>query len=298
MKKLILTVVLVTAVLMLPLRASEAEVVQKRFDTDPGKQATIHFTGTDGDVFVKTHSKNEILFKFKKELKGSKSGRNMEYFKKIRPEIDFSDNRLTIEIKYPKRGVDIFRSLSGFRVKVVSTLLVPVNSDIKIKVVDGDIDAAGVKGDVGLKCVDGDLKVEDCEGALVLRTVDGDIDVKSSTGSLKAQTTDGDASASGVFSGIQFKSVDGEGRFTFLKGSVLSEDCNLRSVDGDIRLVFDERLAFKLDAKTHDGDIKIDGLQFKNLILEKKNKVKAERGNARYTIEIKTTDGDIMLREL
>jgi DUF4097 and DUF4098 domain-containing protein YvlB len=267
MKKLSLTVVLVMAVMMLPLRAGEAEVVQKRFDTDPGKQTMIHYTGKDGDVFVQTHDKNEILFKFKKELKGSKSARNMEYFKKIQPEMDFADNRLTIEIKYHKRGFDIFRSLSGFRLKVVSTLLVPVNSDIKIKVVDGDIDAEGVKGKVGLRSVDGDLKVEDCEGAIMLKTVDGDVEVKRSAGTVKVQTTDGDVEGSGVFSGIDFKSVDGEGKFTFLKGSVLTEDCNLRTVDGDIRLVFNEKLAFKLDAKTHDGDIKIDGLQFKNLIL-------------------------------
>lgn len=298
MIKIVFVILLLLLIVVLPLQGSQTDVLQKRFEIDPAKQAVVNFTGIDGDVFVDTHDKNEILFKFEKRLRGSKSRRNVEYAEKIQPEIDFADNTLNIDIKYPRRRFNIFRFFSGSRVEITSTLLVPANTDLKIKVVDGDVDVSGLNGKVGLRSVDGDLQVKGCEGQIKLHTVDGEIDVDRCSGNLNTKTTDGDVNASGVFSGISFTSVDGEGEFTLKEGSVLKEDWGLRTVDGDIQLTFEDVPAFKLNAKTGDGSIDFNNMEFKLTTWKKKNRFQGERGDAQYTIEIKTVDGDISLRNL
>ncbi len=295
-KKFIIAFVAVGMAVML--QAGETDLVKKRFEVDPGKQVIIHYIGVDEDVTVEKHNKNEILFTFEKEMRGSKSKRNLEYFEEIHPEIDFSDNTLELEIEYPKRIFNLFRSLSGFRVRVTSRLLVPVNTDIKIKVVDGDVDVSDINGKAELRTVDGNVMAKRCACPLNLRTTDGDIEVNRSTGTLRTHTVDGDVNASGVFSSIHFKSVDGEGEFTLHKGSQLNEDCMLRTVDGDIRLVFPEDFAFRLDFKGGDGEVEFRNIELKNVTIRKENRFQGERGDATYTIQVRTGDGDLSVEEL
>jgi DUF4097 and DUF4098 domain-containing protein YvlB len=296
MKKIVIAVLAVTMALML--QAGQTDLVKKRFETDPAKQAVIYYSGVDEDVFVETHDKNEILFTFEKTLKGAKSKRNMEYFEKIHPDIEFNDNTLEIQIRYPKRSFNLFRSLSGFRTKITSRLIVPANTDVKLKVVDGDLETAGLKGNVQLKTVDGDILVKSCEGPLKLNTVDGDIAVKSCAGALRAGTVDGDVKASGVFNVLQFKSVDGEGEFTLAQGSRLTENCSLGTVDGNIKLTVPEDFAFSLDFKADDGDVDLNRVEFQNVSLKKKNRFEGRRGDAKYTIKVRSVDGDLTLEEL
>jgi DUF4097 and DUF4098 domain-containing protein YvlB len=280
------------------LQAGSPDVVKKRFETQAGKQTAIIYAGVDDDVFIETHGKNEILFTFEKELKGSESKRNREYFEKIHPEIDFNNNTLEIKIKYPKRKFSLFGSLSGLRLRVTSRLIVPANTDVKVKVVDGNIKASDLNGNLKLKTVDGDLKIKNCTGPMKLNTVDGNIKGFDCKGTIDTHTVDGDVKVSGVFNGIFFKSIDGEGDFLLQEGSRLTADCTLRTVDGDITLKIPDNLGFKLDFKAGDGDIRFSGLDFKNVTLKKKHRFQGERGHAEYTIEVRSTDGDLRLKEL
>lgn len=38
---------------VLPLQGSQTDLVKKRFEIDPGKQAVINYTGIDGDISLK-----------------------------------------------------------------------------------------------------------------------------------------------------------------------------------------------------------------------------------------------------
>lgn len=297
-KKLSFAIVFLLTIGMLQLYGGKLDVSKKRFEIEPGKQTVINFIDIDGNVTVETHDRNEILFTFEKELKGSQSRGRLEYFENVQPEIEFENNRLDIEINYPRRRPKIFGIISLPSVKVNSRLVVPVNTDIKIKAVDGNIDVSGLKGNVILRSVDGDLTVKQCRGPIKLRTVDGGIDVIRCSGALSTQTTDGDVTASGVFISVYFRSVDGEGTFTFQEGSQLKDDCLFRTVDGDIRLVFAEELSFKMQVKTGDGRIDLQGMEFKNVTMKKRNRFEADHGDAHYTMEIKTTDGDVSLEKL
>jgi hypothetical protein len=292
--KQLLIVTLVLSLALMPL-FGQSESVKKRFQLEPDKPASLYFKDIDGDVKVVKHDKREIIFEFVKELKGSASAKNREYFDGIRPEISFKDNILTIEIKYPKKHFKLF-SFSSVKIKAKSSLMVPRQTDAKIRLVDGDVWTSGLVGHLDLKSVDGDLYVKACEGQLKLHTVDGEIEVNGGGGTLDTYTVDGDVTADGVFSEILFKSVDGEGTFGLKPGSVLKGDCSLRSVDGGIRLSYPQELGFKVNAKTGDGGIDVHS-KFDTITLKKRNRFSGQRGDARFTVTITTVDGGISLKE-
>lgn len=296
MKKLIIALAVVSMTMML--QASKTDVVKKHFDIDPSKQVIIDYSGVDDDVIIEKHDKNEILFTFEKELKGHESKHNLEYFEDIQPAISFNNNTLEIEIKYPRFHFNLSQLFSGFDVNVNSRLYVPINTDLKIKVVDGDIDVSGVKGRVLLKTVDGDMQVKECTGPMELEVVDGDIDVKRCSGSLKTNTSDGDVTVMGIFNGVEFNSVDGDGEFVLEKGSQLTDDCNFHTGDGNIRLEFSEDMAFELDFKGNEGEIHFQGIQFKNITREDNNYFRGRLGEGKYTIKVRTGDGDLTLKEI
>jgi DUF4097 and DUF4098 domain-containing protein YvlB len=280
------------------LNAGSTDVVKKRFDTEPGKQTAIIYDGVDGDLFIETHDKNEIIFTFEKELKGSKSRKKLEYFENIQPEIEFNNNTLKIKINYPKKKFSHFFTLFSARFVVTSHLIVPANTDVNAKVVDGDIDTSNLSGNLTLKTVDGDLEIKNCTGSMELKTADGDIKGYGCKGAIDAHTTDGNVEVSGILNGILFKSVDGDGDFLLQEGSKLTKDCAFHTVDGDIRLEIPKNLEFKLDFKSGDGDVSLGGLEFRNVILKKENTFIGERGDGKYTIEARSTDGDLSIEEL
>lgn len=328
MKKLL--IVLFFFISWMLLAGSQGDVVKKRFDVDPGKQAVVDFKDIDGNVVVEKHNKNEIAFEFVKELKSSRSERNLEYFAEIHPDIDYNNNRLTIVIKYPSRSFKIFGSTP--RVRIRSKLLVPVNTDAKIRTIDGNIAVSGLQGDHNIRSTDGNVTVDDCKGKIMLKTTDGnieasalngeieaestdgDLDIKKYEGSLKCyttdgnidvdkgagslhtRTTDGDVKASGIFTSLHFKSSDGNGRFYFREGSTLKDDCYFRTTDGDIGLTIPDGFSCKLDLKSGDGNIRVNDLQLKNVSIMKKNRLEAETGEGGHKIEINTGDGNISLQ--
>lgn len=296
MKKLVIALVAVSMAMML--QANKTDVVKKRFDIDPGKQVIIDYSGVDDDVVIEKHDKNEIVFTFEKELKSHESRHSLEYFEDIRPEISFNNNTLEIEIKYPDLHFNLFQLFSGLNVNVKSHLYVPANTDLNIKVVDGDMNVSGVKGRVLLKTVDGDIQLKECTGDMELEAVDGDIEVKRCSGSLKTHSVDGNVTAAGVFNGVDFDSVDGDGEFALEKGSQLTEDCNFHTGDGNVQLDFSGDMAFELDFKGNEGEIRIHGIEFKDVAREDENYFHGRYGDGKYTIKVRTGDGDLSLKEL
>ncbi|HLP59121.1 MAG TPA: DUF4097 family beta strand repeat-containing protein [Candidatus Deferrimicrobium sp.] len=298
MKSKKLIIALLVAGMAVMVQASKTDVVKKSFVVEAGKQTIIDYSGVDDNVIIEKHDKNEILFTFEKELKGSESKRNLEYFEDIHPEISFNNNSLEIEIKYPKFHFNLSQLFSGFDVDVKSRLIVPAAADLKIKLVDGDMDISGVKGRVLLKTVDGNIEVKECTGSIELEAIDGDIDIKRCSGSLKTNTVDGNVSAAGVFTAIDFNSVAGNGEFALEKGSRLSGDCYFHTNDGNVRLVFSKDMAFQLDFKAGDGGIRFSGIEFKNVTRENDAYFQGQYGDGKYTIKVRTGDGDFYLKEL
>lgn len=276
MRRIVFFILIVLMSLLMMADASDG--VKQTFKIDPGKSASIVYVGVDEDVTVEKHTGNEIIFDFKKEYRGSNSARNTDYFKGIRPEISFEDNKLNIRVKYPRRGFSFSDLFGNFRSRISTRLYVPANIDIDIEVVDGDLDVSGVVGKIALKTVDGDINLRESEGVLNANTVDGDIKVD------------------GVLSQVIGKTVDGDISITFDKGSTLKDNSAFNTVDGDVEINFDDDFQFKLDFKSGDGKYSSGGVHFDRVTLEKENKFLGVKGDGQYSITVRTIDGDFSTR--
>jgi len=293
MKKFVfwLIIVLVTAAAT----ALPAEMFRKQFPVDPAKPLVIDFRDVDGDLLVSTHDRDEIVFEFSKEFSGTRSEKNQEYFRGITPQVSFAANRLDVKIIYPKQ-FNLFSIFSDYDIKIRSRLIIPVKAELKADLVDGRIEVASVKGRLNLNTVDGDILVNDCQGDLVLHSVDGDVTVSRAQGRLEIRLVDGDATVDGVFNGLWFNSVDGEGEFRLLAGSQLKENCRLKSGDGDIRLFLAKGLAYRLDARSDEGEI-VSDVSFSQVIRRESDRLEASQGDSAAVIEIRSGDGDIQIKE-
>ena len=79
--------------------------------------------------------------------------------------------------------------------------------------------------------------------------------------------------------------------------NAMADDWTMGGVDGDFVLVIPEGMAFRLDARTMDGDVEVDGVTGMNVLKKKRNRLVAERGNATHTINFSTVDGDLKVKQ-
>ena len=327
MKKILFLIIILF--LVMTAYAGTEENVDKTFPLAKGKKVVLNFKDVDGHIWVNSHKKDEIILNFKKEIKGKESKRVRKYFDQIRPEIDFKDNHLQVEVYYPRK---LFSWSMDRHIRVESKLTVPKNCDLWLKTTDGDIHVEAVKGTIQIKSTDGNVRVSQLEGgmqirttdgnikgdnlsgtikmqttdgdfniakyngSLSIRTTDGDVEVHEGKGGLEVKTTDGDIQASGAFTGMKWYTTDGNGRFTLHPGSTMKEDWRFRSSDGDIRLALPADLALNLEIKTGDGDIRARDFKFDSVSLSKRNRLSAVRGQASATLHITTSDGDVILK--
>ncbi len=244
---------------------------------------------------METHARNEIIFEFVKSMGGAPSARDEEYFIGIVPEITFAANRLTVEVRYPKGFSSL--TLFSFRDIVVRTkVIIPQQSQLTVRLVDGAAEVGGDFKTVNIKTVDGAIALSGCRADMILQTVDGTIKVSRGDGPLHCRTVDGDVDAEGVFSGLDFTSVDGDGDFRFLAGSRLQEDCTLHSGDGDIQLVLPGDMPYRLRARSRDGELDVQA-RFERVERRSDHRFEAEKAEASKTIDVSSGDGDIEISE-
>ena len=271
------------------------EVFRKVYPTEPGKPVVIDFRDVDGDVRIEAHDRDEVVFEFTKTITGSPSRGRERYFQDIRPEVSFSGNRFQAEITYPRRGVITFLfNFSNIRVR--SVLKVPVKSDTVVKLVDGDINISGIDGRMQVRTTDGDIGLRACRGELNVRTVDGDIEVLESEGRIRCEAVDGDMTAEGRFASVQAETTDGDIDLRFLEGSLPSSESRFRTTDGDIRISLPREMGIRLSATAGDGLIRSD-VRFDRIIVQRKHRLEAERGQSGALVSIETVDGNITIRE-
>lgn len=275
--------------------AAKDEVIKKRFSTEADREVAFDFRDVDGDLRVETHAQNEITFEFVKSSSGDLSDSDEEYFAKIAPEINFNANRLTVEVRYPKRFFS-FNIFSHHEIRVHTLVKIPEKSRLTVRLVDGDAEIGGNFKAVNIRTVDGAIKLSGCQAQMDLETVDGKIEVLRGEGILRCRQVDGETRAEGVFSSLNFNSVDGDGEFRLLAGSRLLEDCRLHSGDGTIRLDVPKDTPYRLQARSGDGYIDVNA-RFERIDRKSEHRFEAEKIGASQAIEISSGDGDIEINE-
>ena len=138
---------------------------------------------------------------------------------------------------------------------------------------DGDIHFGTLEGAVDMQTADGDIYIESLQGpASILRTADGDIMLEQSRGDLEAFTTDGDISVS----------LDQPG------------DVALRTVDGDVVVTVPNQMA--ADLSLIGSSVRLDCCRAFTGETSKK-RAEGQLNGGGHSLNVRTLDGDILLRE-
>lgn len=275
--------------------AARDEVIKKSFRTEAGREVALDFRDVDGDLRVETHAQDEIIFEFVKTISGTPTGGDEDYFAKIVPEINFSANRLIVEVRYPKRFFS-FHIFSHCDIRVRTLVKIPEKSQLAVRLVDGGAEVGGDFKTVHVRTVDGAIRLSGCRAEMDLETVDGSIEVRRGEGTLHCRQVDGDTSAEGIFSALDFTSVDGDGEFRFLAGSRLQADCSLHNGDGNIHLDLPKDMPYRLRARSGDGDIDVQA-RFERIERQSEHRFEAEKAGASRAIDISSGDGAIEISE-
>ncbi|HTR22973.1 MAG TPA: DUF4097 family beta strand repeat-containing protein [Terriglobales bacterium] len=116
----------------------------------------------------------------------------------------------------------------------------PRSGKVDVQTGDGHIEARGLAGDLNFKSGDGRVELADLDGTV------------------RAKTSDGALHASGRFDRVELSSGDGRVELEARHGSKVSEDWEVRTSDGSVRVSLPTDLAANLDLHTGDGHITTD----------------------------------------
>lgn len=149
---------------------------------------------------------------------------------------------------------------SSISMSVRYEIKLPVSADLDVTTTNGNIDVAGVSGD------------------LDIGTTNGNVSVADSGGRLNAHTTNGSISAE-------------------LSELTAGEDMVFRTTNGGIKLSIPSETRADLVARTTNGSIETD---FPVTVQGKfsRNRLEGELNGGGASIELRTTNGSIRIREL
>lgn len=195
----------------------------------------------------------------------------IEAYKKVKSSNDdrarqaFAD--LEVNINETGTGVKIEteypKGKSGWWGSVSSSvrysIRVPRQADLVIETVNGKVVVEEVQGRIDLESTNGGIKAEDAGGSVTARTTNGGIDVE-------LQEFDND------------------------------EDMNFRTTNGSITLTLPSDIRANLSARTTNGSVQTDfPITVQGTF--RKNRLDGEINGGGASIELKTTNGSIRIRE-
>lgn len=168
------------------------------------------------------------------------------------------------------------------------------DGELELYSVSGDVEVAETASEIiKVGTTSGDIEIEKATGERIkLNSVSGDIDLLSLMfNELNANSTSGDVRVKGEVDQVRISTVSGEVKLELMK---LNGDIEIDSTSGDVQLEFDKSINATLDLATVSGDVdcyqKLDQVK-----VQKDNKLEAELGSGKYSIEIDTVSGDIKI---
>ena len=181
---------------------------------------------------------------------------------------------------------------------------------VEVKTSGGDINAVNIKGGCSFKTSGGDIDAVTITGDCSFKTSGGDINLESQKGPVQASTSGGDIEFIGVNGTVRVKTSSGDITVNRLEGRVSvqssggdisvemiqspAEDCELRTISGDIELFIPENSNFQLSARTSGDEIECD-LPVTVTGLQKKGRLVGTVGSGGPLLDIKSTGGDISI---
>jgi hypothetical protein len=234
-----------------PLEAAAGELRESVY-VEPG--GTLEIDLGAGSVEVETHDENEVRVDaqasgwrgmkfeltsdgFDARLVGKSGGWSL-----------FGGGRVRVHVRVPERYSLDVRTGGG------SIEIDDLGGTATARTSGGSIELDGAEGPVELRTSGGPIRAENVEGDLSVRTSGGGIRIADVTGSVEARTSGGSIQVHDVGGPVMARTSGGS-------ISVRFDDVpegSLETSGGSIEAEFSEEAAFRLDAKTSGGRVRIE----------------------------------------
>lgn len=282
--------------LAFPQDLKKSEAWEKTYSVDPSRPIYFSFRDVDGDLRVITHEKPNIKIKTIKEALTSDKGLANRLLAGTKIQVNQKDNRLDLEIVYPRLRALFFPFRDYRRVKVSTEVSLPLGANLKASLVDGQAIITGKLKEVQVTTVDGSIWLENSEGQFNLKTVDGRITFSQGKGQAEIITVDGDIIMEGEIEPLRVQTTDGDIKIEVNPGTKINQPWQLRTVSGDIDLSLPVDLSADLELETIDSSLRCD-LKLVIQNLRGKGKISGRLNHGGPLISLKTVDGRIWIKE-
>ena len=259
MNKPTLTLFASALALMFALGAAKAETLEETIDR------TLPFAPGSLLELSNTNGDVEITAWDRDEIQ-------IEAYKKVKASNDDRARRafedLEVVMQESSTGVSIEteypRGMSGWWGSVSSSvqfeIRVPRQADLRIETVNGKVFVAGIYGRIDLETTNGGVKAKDAGGSVTARTTNGGIDVE-------------------------------------LREFSAAEDMDFRTTNGSITVSLPGDIQADLTARTTNGSVQTDfPITVQGTF--RKNRLEGEINGGGASIELRTTNGSIRIREI
>lgn len=170
-----------------------------------------------------------------------------------------------------------------------------VSGDVRFALGDGRLNVAECSGTLDFSVRDGEMRTSDCSGNARISATDGKVYIQRYRGGIEATASDGRLELSGVLDSVNARTGDGTIKITAEDGSMMKENWNLQSRDGDIFLNLPSTFEGSVDFSTSDGHITTNVPVTIVGSLSTNHLTGSIRQNGNQ-LRIHTTDGDISVQ--
>jgi DUF4097 and DUF4098 domain-containing protein YvlB len=264
---------------------------EKRFQVTGTPDLSL--TTFDGSVEVRSWDRPEVLVEVEKR------GSDKAMAEAIKVSVEQSGNTITVAVKRPEGVHAVF----GFRVSPSARIVasVPQRCNLVVRSDDGSIRIERVDGRIALNSRDGSLRGIDLSGTVVARTGDGSMRFDNVSGALDLESGDGGARVSGRLQSVKLKTGDGSVEVRAVDGSAMTDDWEIRTGDGGLRLELPESFNANLDASTSDGGVRIVGFgepRINRRDRDDRGDLKRQLGAGGKVLRLRSNSGTILVKTL
>ncbi len=253
----------------------------------------LSLTTFDGSVVVRSWDRSEVLVEIEKRASDKAQA------EAIRVSAEQSGSTITVEVRKP----DGPQARLGFRVSPSARIVasVPAHCNLIVRSEDGSIRIERVEGKIDLRSGDGSLTGIDLTGTLRAHTGDGSMRFDNVSGALDLDSGDGGARVSGRLQSVKLRTGDGSVEVRAADGSAMTDDWEVRTGDGGLRLELPQSFGAMLDAETGDGTVRVRGFgepASSGREGASRGEMKRQLGNGGKLLRLRSNSGSILVRTL
>lgn len=196
---------IIAIVLMFSVSITAQRQVEKSMTVSNGQDIFLNFKFAE-NIKIEQWNKNEVLAKATVNID---DGEGNEYFS-----LETDTSGETVEMRsefgdyFKNKWSDKNRKNNynnNTTTEIFYTIYVPMNVNLKVKSISGDVESNSFKGNLKTDLVSGDVTIKSYEGELWLKTVSGDLDVTMENADISVKTLTGT-----IYSNIDIVSEDGK----------------------------------------------------------------------------------------